>query len=73
MKRIKLQEYVHEEHGVIVVHWREEPGYHEEVPYAFESDLFCPEGEVEHLREWMKSVRLDRSVSVSGMDTLESA
>ena len=63
-----LQEYVHDEFGTIVVHWRDELGYRGSVPFSFEVDLFIPDSEIEDLTSWMRCVRLDRSLSVSAFD-----
>ncbi len=65
---IDPQVYEHDEFGSIIVHWRDEVGYDGSVPFSFEADLFTPDGEVHHLTEWMRSVRLDRSISVSAFD-----
>jgi len=72
MHRIRLQEYVHAEFGEIRVHWRQEPGFALEVPYAYEAGLFCPDSEVDHLRKWMEEVRVDRAISVSASDHPEN-
>ena len=65
----KLQEYVHEEFGTIRVHWRDELGYMGVVPFSFEADLFISDSEIDDLTSWMRSVRLDRSISVSAVDS----
>ncbi len=59
--------YTHPEFGQITVFW--EDG----LPVSYQSDLLTPDGEVEHLREWMKSVRLDRSLSMSALPEPEAA
>ncbi len=71
MSRLE-QFYEHKRFGSIVVLWRDEVGYDGAVPYAFEADLFTPDSEIESLTEWMRSVRLDRSLSVSAFDTSDS-
>ena len=65
----KLQQYVHDEFGSIVVHWRDELGFNGVVPFSFEADLFTPDSEIDDLTSWMRSVRLDRSISVSAVDS----
>ena len=61
----KLQEYVHPDYGMVRVHWRTECGYRGVVPFSFETDLLTPDSEVQALMDWMRCVRLDRSISVS--------
>ncbi len=66
---IRIDEYIHQEYGTVMVAWRDERGYHGAVPYAFEVDMCTPDSEVEDLTRWMRSVRLDRSISVSAIKT----
>ncbi len=66
---VRIQEYIHELFGEVRVLWHEEPGFSGVVPFAFEADIFTPDGEVEDLTSWMRCVRLDRSISVSAFDS----
>ena len=67
-----LDVYTHPEFGELRVWWQEEPGYTGLVPFSFEADMFTPMAEVEALTRWMKGVRLDMSISVSGTEELRS-
>jgi len=63
----RMQQYMHDHFGTVVVHWRDEVGFHGVVPFSFEADLFTPDSEIDDLTSWMRSVRLDRSISVSAV------
>ncbi len=66
--------YEHPDYGTVRVFWHYEDGYHGLVPaLSYQTDMFTPDGEVEHLRGWILSVRIDRSISVSAVSpTLEA-